>query len=218
MRAFLSYQTGDKLVAGLVAKLLEGLGIEAFLAHEDIDVSEEWRLHLLKQLAAADLFVPILSERYFTSVWCAQESGIAAVREMTIIPLSVDGTVPLGFMAHIQSTKINGDNPTFANILPGVAKRDVSFLISGLIRLVSRSRNYRDAEWNFSLILPYLGQATKEQIVELLTVSLRNEQVCNAGLCAQRYLPPLVRTHGRFMKRYDLKELKETLGRYKVQQ
>jgi hypothetical protein len=39
MRAFLSYQTGDKLVAGLVAKLLEGMGVKAFLAHEDIDVS-----------------------------------------------------------------------------------------------------------------------------------------------------------------------------------
>jgi hypothetical protein len=70
------------------------------------------------------LFVPILSERYFTSVWCAQESGIAAVREMTIIPLSVDGTLPLGFMAHIQSTKINGDNPTFANMTAKIREED----------------------------------------------------------------------------------------------
>jgi hypothetical protein len=216
MQAFLSYQTGDKLVAGRVGKLLESLGISVFMAHEDIGVSEEWRLQILKALSSADLFVPILSERYFSSVWCVQETGIAAFRDMTMMPLSIDGTIPLGFMGHIQSTKINGDSPNYTNILPGLAKRDVSFLISCLIKLIGRTRGYRATEAAFELILPYIPQATREQIVELLTVSTHNDQVCNAGTCAQHYLPPLVKSHGRYMKRKDFKELKETLGRYGV--
>ena len=133
------------------------------------------------------------------------------------MPLSIDGTIPLGFIGHIQSTKINGENPTYTNILPGLAKCNVSFLINGLVKLIGRrGGGYRAKELDFELILPYLSQATKEQLVELLTVSTHNDQVCNAGACAQHHLPPLVKSHGRYMKRKDLKELKETLGRYGV--
>jgi hypothetical protein len=216
MRAFLSYQTADKLVAGRISELLKGLGISAFMAHEDIEVSEEWQHRILKEIGEADLFIPILSERYFSSVYCAQESGIAAFKIMTMIPLSIDGTIPHGFLAHIQSTKINPDNPTYLDLLPGLAKRDISFLISAIITIVAGSRSWRGAESNFQLILPYLMEASRQQVVELLTVSNHNKEVCNAGLCAQKYLPPLVKTHGRYMKRKDLRELKDTLTRYGV--
>lgn len=40
--AFISYQTADKQIAGRIKELLESIGITSFLAHEDIDVSEEW--------------------------------------------------------------------------------------------------------------------------------------------------------------------------------
>src|SRR5450759_3964927 len=163
------------------------------MAHEDIDVSEEWRLYILKQLAEADLFIPILSNHYFPSVWCAQESGIAAFRNMTTLPLSIDGTIPAGFMGHIQSTKINPDNPKYEDLLPGLAKQDVSFLISAIIKVIAGSKSWRGAEATFQLILPYIPQATEEQIVELLTVSTHNGEICNAGLCLKDYLPPLIK-------------------------
>jgi hypothetical protein len=55
MLAFLSYQTDDKIVAGHVAKLLGSLGVDTFTAHDDIEVSLEWRRELLRKIAAADL-------------------------------------------------------------------------------------------------------------------------------------------------------------------
>lgn len=216
MRAFLSYQTGDKLVAAAVSDLLKNLGIVPFMAHEDIKVSEEWRVHILKQIGASDLFIPILSERYFQSIFCLQEFGIAAFREMTMIPLSIDGTIPKGFLAHIQSTKIDPEAPRYTDLFPGLAKRDVGFLISAILKVIAGSKSWRGAEYNFQLILPYLAQATKAQIVDLLTISNANKEICHAGLCLKQYLPPIIKTHGRFMKRKDLKELKETLGRYNV--
>jgi hypothetical protein len=78
MRAFLSYQTADKLIAARVAGLLSKLKCTAFMAHEDIQVSQEWRLQIIQELGVADLFVPILSANYYGSIWCKQESGIAA--------------------------------------------------------------------------------------------------------------------------------------------
>src|SRR5947209_19740129 len=90
MRAFMSYQTADKEIAARVAAILEEFECTAFMAHEHIEVSGEWRVEILKEIEAADLFVPILSANYYNSIWCKQESGIAAFRKMPIIPLSIE--------------------------------------------------------------------------------------------------------------------------------
>lgn len=214
MRAFLSYQNEDREVAGRVARLLDSIGVASFMAHEDIIVSEEWRLQLLRELAATDLFIAILSQQYFSSVWCTQEAGIASFRDLSIIPLSIDGTVPAGFLGHIQSTRIDPAQPRCEDLFPGIARKDFHFLIAGIIRLIGASRSWRHAEANFELILPYINRATRQQIVELLTVSTRNLEVCNAAGCIRDYLPPLIKTHGRYMKRKDLRELKDVKARY----
>jgi hypothetical protein len=64
------------------------------------------------------------------------------------------------------------------------------------------------------LILPYIQKASDEQIVELLNASTANNQVCNAGLCATKYLPPLFATHGKFMDEKTRKEPGDVLKRY----
>lgn len=214
MRAFLSYQTADREIAARVAAILEEFECAAFMAHENIEVSGEWRIEILKEIGAADLFVPILSANYYNSIWCKQESGIAAFREMTIVPLSTDGSIPQGFIAHIQSTKIDPAAPTYRDLLPGVAKHDVSFVIDKLVTKVGSSGSYRRAEANFELVLPYIGKATHKQVADLLNLSTDNGQVCHAGLCATKYLPPLVKSHGKYMDKEKLKELEGILARY----
>jgi hypothetical protein len=213
-KAFLSYQTKDKATAALVSKLLADFGIESFMAHEHIEVSVEWRLEILRQLGLADLFVPILSKDYYESIWCKQESGIAAFRALPVIPLSIDGAIPEGFLGHIQSAKIDANAPIRTDLLPGLAKFDVSGLIEGIIKIIAKSGNYRSAESNFELILPYLERASTTQVAELLRVSTQNNQVCNAGACATRYLPPLFKSHGHFLDPDVQKALADTLARY----
>jgi hypothetical protein len=214
MRAFLSYQTADREVAARVAAVLQEFDCSAFMAHEHIEVSGEWRVEILKQIGTADLFVPILSTNYYNSIWCKQESGIAAFREMTIVPLSTDGSIPQGFIAHIQSTKIDPAAPAFEDLLPGVVKHDVAFALDLLIARVGKSRSFRGAEANFELVLPYLRKAPRKKVVDLLHLSTDNKQVCHASLCATKYLPPLVKSHGRYMDKGKLKELEGVLAQY----
>jgi hypothetical protein len=214
MYAFLSYQTEEKLVAAAVRALLEKLGIKSFMAHEDIQVSHEWRLKILEEIGKADMFIPLLSAAYRQSDWCMQESGIAAHRNMCIIPLSLDGTIPPGFIGHVQSSKINPANITVADLLPGLAKADIGFAIDAMIKNLKGSASFRGAEANFGLLLPYLGQATDEQIVRILKVSQANGQICHAGLCAHEYLPPLLASHGHLLDPVDKESLAETLAAY----
>ena len=190
--AFLSYQTAERLTAGRVQELLDGFGIRSFMAHEDIDVSEEWRHKILAELAVADLFIPLLSRAYKESVWCIQESGIAAtLQRATIIPLSLDGTIPPGFIGHIQSKRVDPDRITIADLLPGLAKHDPRSVIAKLTRRLSRSTSYRSAEADFELLLPYLGKASAAEKVLIVETVAVNGQVLHAGLVAREYLPPL---------------------------
>jgi hypothetical protein len=52
-----------------------------------------------------------------------------------------------------------------------------------------------------------MSRATGAQIAERLRVSTKNEQVCNAALCAQTYLPPLFASHGHLLDAATKKEL-----------
>jgi hypothetical protein len=215
MYAFVSYRTADKAVAGRVRDVLAGLGIEAFLAHEDIHVSEEWRLKILREIGRADLFIAILSKNYFRSAWCIQESGIAAFRKgMTIVPLSIDGTIPRGFLSHIQSSKIDPKRPWQADLFPGIAKRNLSFVIDKITKMIEGSRSYRSAEANFETILPYLSRAKNAQILRLLEVSAENNQVYHASKCAREYLPPLLESHGHLLKAETRKFLEDRCEEY----
>jgi hypothetical protein len=214
MIAFMSYQTEDRAMAAAVATLLQSLGIGCFMAHEHIEVSVQWRDEILRQIGLADLFVPILSKQYNASIWCIQESGIAAFRAMTIIPLSMDGSIPPGAISHIQSSRIENDRPTLQQVLPGIAARDISFAIDGITRVIEASGNFRAAEANFQLIRPYLVKATDAQIVGLLTASNNNDQICHASLCAREYLPPLMQSHGHLLPPPIRQNLQGVLAKY----
>ncbi|MCK1531153.1 toll/interleukin-1 receptor domain-containing protein [Bradyrhizobium sp. 182] len=214
MRAFFSYQTAERDVAAGVAALFQNLGIQCFMAHEHIEVSVQWREEILRQIGLADLFVPILSQRYYASIWCKQESGIAAFRGMAIVPLSLDGSIPQGAIAHIQSTLLQGGQATYQQIMPGIASCDAAFAIDAMIRTIGASQSFRSAEYNFQMILPYLQRATDAQVASLLTVSLRNDQICHAVLCARDYLPPLLRSHGHLLPQETRESLDQVLAQY----
>jgi hypothetical protein len=138
----------------------------------------------------------------------------SSFRNMTIIPLSIDGSIPQGFLNHIQSTKIDPAAPTYRDVSPGLARHDVSFLIDAIISIIGGSRSYRAAELHFQMILPYILRATDAQRAKRLTVPASNEQVCNAAMCAQTYLPPLFAGQGHLLDATMKKKLADTLARY----
>ncbi len=202
MYAFISYQTEDKIVAGRIKNILAGAGFSSFMAHEDINVSDEWRLKILEEIGKADLFISLWSKNYNNSWWCIQESGIASFRtEMTTIPLSIDGSVPQGFAGNIQSTKIDPDNVYLNNLLPGITKANFGWGIDLIFNSIAGSRSFRGAEANFEQLLPYVDSLSAEQGKEILEIAINNDQVHHAGLCASEYLPPIMTKHGHLLSK-----------------
>lgn len=106
MKVFISYSHLDKELAGSVKKELESCGgFKVFLAHEDIQPSNEWIDEILKQLKECHIFIPILTDNFSKSDWTDQEVGIAIAGNKTIIPFkfSID---PHGFMSRYQGLRI----------------------------------------------------------------------------------------------------------------
>ena len=198
LKAFISYQTKQKEVAGSVYKLLAGLDVPAFLAHEHIEVSQEWRVKILEELRDSRLFIALLSAEYHQSPWCTQESGIAAALDLTCIPLSLDGAIPSGFLGHIQSEKVNPESITLETLLPGLINSgDIAAAIDILITHLSKSGTYREAESRFEMMSPYTEQLTNHQAVRLLEISTDNNQIHNAERCAIEFLPEIFEKHGQ---------------------
>ena len=100
-RVFISH---DSAVKEEVAKLkgdLESYGISAFVAHEDIDPTEEWQEVIKEALCTMDALVALLTKGFPSSKWTDQEVGYALCRNIPIIPVRL-GIDPYGFIGKFQ--------------------------------------------------------------------------------------------------------------------
>ncbi|MFN5164623.1 MAG: toll/interleukin-1 receptor domain-containing protein [Pseudomonadota bacterium] len=213
--AFISYQTADRVVAGQMREALAPAGVAAFLAHEDIEVSVEWRGRLLQELHRADVFIAVLSAAYLRSAWCIQESGIAAFKpDLLVVPLSLDGTVPPAFLGGFQSARLDPATLSTATLAPAFTSRNLHKGLFNLISVVGNSRNYRSAESNFAMLMPHLAHLLPEHVTSLLEAALENDQVCNAGRCAAEHIPAVLTAYPRLGSRKTRTDLKAICRRY----
>lgn len=102
IKAFLSYSTRDKHLAGDLRELLSTAGIDLFLAHHSLAASAEWRQDIKKQIASREIFILLLTKHFHGSKWTDQEVGMAIALEKTILPLRCP-TFPYGFVTDYQA-------------------------------------------------------------------------------------------------------------------
>jgi hypothetical protein len=91
VRVFLSHKYEDRLFAGSVKKILgDYYGIDAFVAHDDIEPSKRWRDVIKAGLATCDLLIAVLHPQFHTSQWCDQEVGWALGRNIPVAAVRWD--------------------------------------------------------------------------------------------------------------------------------
>jgi hypothetical protein len=95
VRVFLSYSTLDKHLAGRVKWHFRGVGFSVFLAHEDLEPSDEWLRCIKTELKKCNVFIPLITSNFRLSPWTDQETGFAISREKStkkclILPLLVN--------------------------------------------------------------------------------------------------------------------------------
>lgn len=205
---FISYSTKDKLYGMQTKRILEEYGMECFLAHEDLEISEEWKERILEELLRCDVFVPLLSKAFRESDWAPQEIGVIAGREnVAIIPLSIDGTMPFGFISHLQGKRISADGVSEDLLVAALVKKHPRKIIPGMIQRVTGAGGFRKAEAVMKPLVPLYPILTDDEIDALVTASIENDQVWSAAHCRGSYLPKLIEMHRNRINPEKLKAL-----------
>lgn len=217
LRAFLSYSTVDKTLGARIKSILERFDIKSFLAHDDIEISEEWRTRILSELNKVDIFIAILSENFKDSEWCSQEAGIALFRDeieddILIIPLSTDGTKSYGFIGKYQSKKIDTEEELIKYLIRPIVTNfpEIDF-ISSLIEELKSSASWRYSEGVMGVLEPHFGNLTYSQVNTIADYSIENYEVYSANLCYKKYIPKFLKINKRIIEKAKFDRLSDLI-------
>jgi hypothetical protein len=200
IKGFLSYATSEKAIAAQAKEVLSKLGVRCFLAHDDIEISEDWTIRIKQELSTMDVFIPLLSAKFKASEYAPQEVGFAVCRsDVLIIPVSVDNTPAFGFISHLQARSLPpGFGPdVFSRVLASRFSRTV---IPALINDLAGAQSYRGAEALMRPLIPIFDQFDESEANALAKASIANSEIWSASLCRSDYIPAFLDTAGHLVE------------------
>lgn len=179
LKVFLSYHSSDKALAGEIKLSLHHYGMDVFLAHEDIQPTEEWQTRILSELRRSDVFLPLLTENFIKSKWTSQECGVAVAKGTFIVSLKVS-IDPFGFLSKYQAFNFRVENVPrscsgIAKVIHKNRKLQKRFL-DGLITSVERSNSFEEAKERASLLNEFDGYNGR-QVNDILRTAIENSQI-----------------------------------------
>jgi len=199
-KIFISYSHVDNKLSGELKEHLEFYGFEVFLAHEDIEPSEEWRHIILQELRRCDVFLPILTKDFKVSSWTGQETGIAYERRKLIIPLKF-GLDPFGFIEKYQALNLDINNLTYVSlqIIDILAKKGKNRdkLINCLIEGFAKSRSYAEANEKVAPLKKFQNLFDFNHVLSLIKVSFFNSQIHDESYSAGPFIRHLLLKGGQ---------------------
>ncbi len=103
MEIFVSYSHKDKVLAGKIGKLLDKAGQTPFLAHDDINPTEDWEEEIMKRLDTCSALLAVITPNFVGSAYANQEVGFTMGRGKTVIPLRLGESELPGFVKSSQA-------------------------------------------------------------------------------------------------------------------
>lgn len=110
-RVFISHLATIKEKTTELKDALAKFGIQAFVAHNDIEPTKEWQVEIEAALSTMDALVALLSPGFNESKWCDQEVGVAIGRRVPVVPVKIE-LDPYGLFGKYQAIQAKGENPT----------------------------------------------------------------------------------------------------------
>jgi hypothetical protein len=101
-RLFISHSARQAVEVGALRDALRPYGISAFVAHSDINPTEQWRDVIEAALRTCEAMAAYVTPDFRTSAWTDQEVGVCLDRAVLIIPIR-RGETPYGFMGKYQA-------------------------------------------------------------------------------------------------------------------
>jgi hypothetical protein len=176
LKMFVSHLSSNKERMSALKAFLANWGISAFVAHEDIQASREWRNEVEAGLETMEVMIAVVEPEFKKSDWCPQEVGFALGRKIDIIPLRA-GMDPFGFFGKFQGIQIKGK-------IPEVVSNEITELLlkkpkhrERLLQSMGKAFAKLQSEQKIKMIelLESWSIATDDQIKTLLEASSLSE-------------------------------------------
>lgn len=201
LKVFLSYHHNARKFAGRLKSYLSNLGMDVFLAHEDITPSAEWQKEILKKLRDCDVFIALLTRSFHLSFWTDQETGIAFASKKFILPLKAKSD-PYGFIGRFQALKVDRDiERTCRKVAQVLISRPIlgDRVRDGVVDAFLRSGSYEESA-RYAAVLTKLKPLSDFQLNRILDGAATNRQIYE-GWAARDAVKRLVAEAGRGVRK-----------------
>lgn len=180
VRVFLSHKATVKESTSQVKQALARCGIAAFVAHEDIEPTEEWEREIERALFSMDASVALLSEDFHDSNWTDQEVGVAIGRGVPLIAVRL-GMDPYGLMGKGQGLGgCSWDDPNgiAIKVFQLLHKRlpDKSRLFECALSTYAQSCSFVDSAWKVEHLLSVFTSLSTDQVGRVIDAYRANGQ------------------------------------------
>jgi hypothetical protein len=109
-RLFLSHVSRHKVAVSSLKEALWLCGVDAFVAHEDIEPSLDWQREIELGLRSMHALAAIITPDFHNSRWTDQEVGWALGRGIPVVPVRL-GADPYGLAGRFQGVSGNLEQP-----------------------------------------------------------------------------------------------------------
>lgn len=178
VRVFLSHKATVKVETAELKKAFLRCGIAAFVAHEDIEPTQEWQKEIERALFSMDVLVALLTLDFHASNWTDQEVGVAIGRGVPLIAVRL-GLDPYGLMGKGQG--LGGcswaDTSNIAvNVFHLLLKRlpDKSRLFECALAAYAESESFADSAWKVEHLLSGFRDLSSTQVERVLAAYQSN--------------------------------------------
>lgn len=217
MNVFISYSTEDKIIAGSLCAQLVAHGIHSFLAHDEIQIADDWKAKILQELNFADAMIALLSINFLSSAWTGHELGYFYAKsghKGLVIPISLDGTVSCGMFQHIQSQRL----PSGSRSVPvgfWLAPLYSAFpdhILRIIIEKLADCSCFRTCEEYMRILGPHYGSMDKASLDRLVSAATNNPCIFSARECRNTNIPGLVKVNTGRLSPVQIADLQQRLN------
>jgi hypothetical protein len=106
-----------------------------------------------------------------------------------VILLSIDGTIPYGFISHLQGVHVSDEDEVAQAILEVLLRKRPRAAIPAWIKSVKEGGSFRGAEAIVKPLVAHFPKFTAKEAVAFAEAALKNGHVWDAYLCQTEYLP-----------------------------
>ena len=180
-RLFLTHVAAQKLAAHALKSCLRFYGVDAFVAHEDIQPGKEWQLVIESALHSCDALAGLLHKGFRESDWCDQEVGIALGRGIAVVPIQFD-LLPYGFFGSVQAVNNAAvqEPATLALNLVKVLiknKKTSEKLTGAIVDELTRAASFDQANRLSRILAEDAPLLSREQTEQLRKAEKKNDQL-----------------------------------------